>query len=415
MKKISFFARTLAIPTLALVMITNSCQRDNTPAPAGGTFTPSAGARQFAVKTNDFSFDFLKNVNQLEKKDKNIFISPLSLHMALGMLLNGANGKTAEEMRKTLKLDEVSAQDANEVYKQLLEGLPKADPKVTTRLANAIFYRNDFSVEPDFLNLSRNYFSAQVAAEDFSNQAAALAKINRWASDNTNGKIPTVLTEITRDQVMFLLNALYFKGDWKIPFDPKATYDAPFQITGDQQKTVKMMNLNTNLRRAYRQNYSAVELPYGDGTYRMTVLLPATNSSADALVQSLNATEWAQLQQSMTEGKTMVGMPKFTLEYEKNLNDELKAMGMPTAFSQFADFSKISKSSGLAVSFVKQNTFVAVDEKGTEAAAVTTIGVELTSVGPAPIICDRPFVVLITEQQTGAVLFMGKIVNPESK
>jgi len=404
--------RTFLSLSAVVALTLGSCNRDNTPQPSGQKFVPSAGARQFAVKTNDFSFDFLKGVNEQQKKDENIFVSPLSLHMALGMLLNGAGGQTAEEMRKTLRLDNLSAEDANAIYKQLMEGLPQADPKVTTKLANSIFYRQGFDVEQAFIQKSQDFFKAKVSAEDFGSPTA-VARINQWASDNTNGKIKEVIKEISRDQVMFLMNALYFKGDWKYQFDPKDTQDAPFTLVSGQKKTVKMMRQTSTLRRAYRPTYAAVELPYGDGTYSMTVLLPNEGSSADALIRSMNAGEWSQLQQGMAEGKTTVGLPKFTLEYESNLNAVLQQMGMPTAFTTQADFTGLNRAGNLRISFVKQNTFVAVDEKGTEAAAVTTIGVELTSVGPGPIVCDRPFVVLITEKQTGAVLFMGKIVDPK--
>jgi serine protease inhibitor len=413
MKFTPSITRTLAIPALTLALTFSSCQRDNAPVPEKGTFQPTAGARQFASKTNDFSFNFLKEVNQNQAANENIFVSPLSLHMALGMLLNGADGATAEEIKKTLKLDGVSLTEANEVWQQLLTGLPNADPKVTTTLANAIFHDNDFAAEAGFLNTNKSFFNAQISGEDFANQAT-VGKINQWASDNTNGKINKIVNQIQPNEVLFLLNALYFKGDWKYQFNAEQTQDMPFTLVEGGQKTVRMMKMNRELRRAFRPNYTAFELPYGDGTYAMTVLLPSETSSADALIKSLSASEWNQLQTEMTAGTMMIGLPKFTLEYEGNLNGVLSKLGMPTAFTDRADFSKISTKDGLTVTSVRQNTFVAVDEKGTEAAAVTGIGVGVTS-APASYFCDRPFVVAITEKQTGAVLFIGKIVNPESK
>ncbi|WP_234736294.1 serpin family protein [Tellurirhabdus bombi] len=413
MKSITSIVTTLAIPALTLALTVSSCQRDNALTPEQGTFQPTAGARQFATKTNDFSFNFLKEVNAAQRANENIFVSPLSMHMALGMLLNGANGTTAEEIKKVLKLDDVSLTEANQIWQQLLEGLPNADPKVTTTLANAIFHDNNFASEAGFLTSTTDYFKARVAAEDFTNQAT-VGKINQWASDNTNGKIKKIVNQIQPNEVLFLLNALYFKGDWKYQFNAEQTQDRPFELVDGGQKTVRMMQLNRELRRAFRPNYTAFELPYGDGTYSMTVMLPKETSSADALIKSLSANEWNQLQNDMTAGSMMIGLPKFTLEYEGNLNGVLSKLGMPTAFTDLADFSKISTKKGLTVTSVKQNTFVAVDEKGTEAAAVTGIGVGVTS-APASYFCDRPFVIAITEKQTGAVLFMGKIVNPESK
>ncbi|GAB3269410.1 serpin family protein [Larkinella harenae] len=397
-----------------MLVTTAGCQNnDNSPNPNTGGLKSTPEARAFAQKTNDFSFDFLKRVNEQQKKDENIFVSPLSLHMALGMLLNGADGQTADEMKKAMHLQGVSTADANQTYEFLMQGLPTADPKVTTKLANSIWYRNGFSVAPSYLDATKKTFNAQISGEDFSNPAPVINKINQWASDNTNAKIKKVIQEIKDDQVLFLLNALYFKGDWKYQFDPKNTADASFKLVSGSDKTVKMMHMNAGIRHAFRPTYGAFELPYGDGTYSMTVLLPNESSSAEAVINSLNATEWADLQQAMKESKVAIGLPKFALEYEANLNDALSKMGMPTAFTDAANFSKISTTQGLKVSFVKQNTFVAVDEKGTEAAAVTSIGVEVTSMPPS-LICDRPFVVLITEKGTGSVLFMGKIVNPQT-
>ncbi|MGA0560395.1 serpin family protein [Larkinella sp. VNQ87] len=413
MRRVALVSGTLAT---AFLLTTAACQTNTTPDPGNsgeGGLQATPEARLFAQKTNDFSFDFLKQVNEEQKKEENIFVSPLSLHTALGLLLNGAAGQTADEMKKAMHLEGVSLADANQTYEFLQKALPTADPKVTTKLANSIWYRNGFPVEPAYLDATKKTFNAQVSGENFSNPTPVINKINQWASDNTNGKIKNVIQEIKEEQVLFLLNALYFKGDWKYQFDPKSTSDSPFSLASGSEKPVKMMTMTAGLRHAFRPTYGAFELPYGDGTYSMTVLLPNENSSADALINSLNATEWADLQTAMKESKLMIGLPKFTLEYEAQLNNVLAKMGMSTAFSDRADFSGISKSQGLKVSYVKQNTFVAVDEKGTEAAAVTSIGVEVTSMGPS-LFCNRPFVFLITEKGTGSVLFMGKIVNPET-
>ncbi|MFD1144138.1 serpin family protein [Larkinella insperata] len=410
MRRVAFISSTLAA---AFFLTTASCQTENSPNPPTVGLKATPKARLFAQKTNDFSFDFLKRINEQAKKDENIFVSPLSLHMALGMLLNGAAGQTADEMKKAMHLDGVSLADANQTYELLMQGLPTADPKVTTKLANSVWYRNGFSVEPSYLDATKKTFNAQISGEDFNNPAPVITKINQWASDNTNAKIKNVIQEIKDNHVLFLLNALYFKGDWKRPFDPKSTVDAPFELASGSTKQVKLMTMTGGLRHAFRPTYGAFQLPYGNGTYSMTVLLPNENSSVDALISNLNATEWAELQQSLKETKVAIGLPKFTLEYEANLNDALSQMGMPTAFTDAANFTGISTKEGLKVSYVKQNTFVAVDEKGTEAAAVTSIGVETTSMPPS-LICDRPFVVLITEKETGSVLFMGKIMNPQT-
>lgn len=366
----------------------------------------------FATQTTDFAFDLLKRVNEQEKKDVNSFVSPLSLHIALGMLLNGAKGQTAQEIQKTLKLDAQTLAEANQTYANLMENLPGVDPKVKLNLANSVWYRNNFSVETSFQDVLRQRFKAQVTPLDFASPTAK-SLINQWASDQTNGKIKNVIQEVKPDHVMFLLNALYFKGDWKTQFKAEQTVDMPFKLVSGSSRNVKMMRMSAPLRRAFRPTYTAFELPYANGNFAMTVLLPNANSSADAIINSLNAAEWKTLQKDMTEGTIDIGLPKFTLEYEIGLNSVLSKMGMPTVFTDMADLSGINRNGGLKVDFVKQNTFVAVDEKGTEAAAVTSIGIVVTSV-PVAYLCDRPFLFVIHEKTSNTVLFTGKIVDPQT-
>jgi len=257
----------------------------------------------------------------------------------------------------------------------------------------------------------KSWFKADVTSYTGSDASP----LNQWASDKTNGKIKKVLDNIEPQMVMFLMNALYFKGDWKTSFAEKLTSDYPFQLTDTQTKNVKMMFLEDNVRVGTRATYFAYELPYGNGQYTMTVIVPKDGNQVANLIANFSANEWSQLQESMKEvPKAKIGLPKFTLEYEVKLNSVLQTMGMPTAFIPgVADLTKISSKGGLNVGFVKQNTFVAVDEKGTEAAAVTTIGVELTSAGPNNYYhADRPFMFVISEKTSNTVLFMGKMLDP---
>lgn len=364
----------------------------------------------FADQTTQFAIDVTKRVNTQEGQTKNLFISPLSLHIALGMILNGANGQTAQEIQKTLKLDAQTLSEANQTYRNLMENLPGTDPQVTLTLANSVWYRNTFTVENSFQDLLKQSFQATVSSQNFDDPATA-GNINRWASEKTNGKIPKVIDQIQPDNVMFLLNALYFKGDWQTQFDPGKTMDMPFRLRSGGTTGVRMMRLNANLKRSFRPTYTAFELPYGSDKFAMTVLLPNENTTADAVISSFSSTEWAQIQKEMVLGNIDIGLPKFTLNYEIKLNDALSALGMPTAFTDRADFTKINAKGGLMLSFVKQNTFIAVDEKGTEAAAVTTGGISTTSM-PQATICDRPFLFFIHEKTTGTILFVGKIADP---
>ncbi|MFD2932171.1 serpin family protein [Spirosoma flavum] len=406
----------LTAATVGMLLTAVSCNTSNvSPMPDTGTVSELRVPAPFVDQTTQFAFDLVQRVNTLEGQAKNIFISPLSLHIALGMIMNGANGQTAQEIQKTLKLDAQTLTEANATYRNLITNLPAVDSKVTVTLANSVWYRNTFLVENSFQDLLKQTFNAEISAQDFNNPAT-VNTINSWASQKTNGKIPKVIDQIKPENILFLLNALYFKGDWTTQFDATKTINAPFKLVSDATTNVRMMRLNTELNRAFRPTYTAFELPYGaDKTsgpaYSMTVLLPAENTTADALINSLNSTEWTQLQKDMTKGTMDIGLPKFTLSYEVNLNNTLSAMGMPTAFTDHADFTKISTQSGLTLSFVKQNTFVAVDETGTEAAAVTTGGISTTAV-QLPILCDRPFVIVIHEKSSGTVLFVGKIADP---
>lgn len=392
-----------------LFLMSASCNKDNADSVKPNQLLRAIPAT-FADQTSEFAFDFLKTHNAAEKADKNYFVSPLSLHVALGMLANGADGKTKEELTMGLRVSSDLAK-TNGIYKDLIENLPNSDPKVTNTIANSVWYRNTFSVEKSFLDILKASFNAQTYAEDFTN-SATVGKINNWASDNTNGKIKKVIEQIEPAHVMFLMNALYFKGDWKIPFKTENTHDADFAGTTGT-KSVKMMSMQEKVKYAKRSNYQALELAYGGGNYVMTILLPDEKTPVGNIINTMSSSEWKSLNSSLAEQKVIIGLPKFTVEYETNLNNVLGKMGMPTMFSDAADLSKIAAPAGkLKVGFVKQNTFVAVDEKGTEAAAVTTIGIELTSMPILPeFICNRPFAFFISEKQSNTILFAGKIVN----
>lgn len=366
---------------------------------------------EFAKRTRDFSFDFLKTLHQKEESNKNFFVSPLGLHMALGMLLNGSAMGSEQELLKTLKLEGLSMNDVNDNYLKLVEGLPLVDAKVTNTLANSMWKDVNFSSEKAFQEVLSKYFKAQLYQENFG-QKATVEKINKWASDNTNNKIKKVLEEISPDQVMFLINALYFKGDWASQFDPQSTYKSTF-MGNSTNSQVDMMTKTDTVGFAELPTYKVAELSYGSGQYSMLILLPNANTSLDAVIKNLNTNSWEETLKNISVRKIEMEIPKIKMEYSVELNDVLKDMGMPTLFTNSADLSKISAPAGkIKVGFVKQDSFVEIDEKGTEAAAVTTIGVELTSIPVYPsFICNRPYLFFIREKNSNTIQFMGKIVN----
>ncbi|MCE6990654.1 serpin family protein [Dyadobacter sp. CY323] len=365
--------------------------------------------------TTSFAFNLLHNLQQTQPSEENLFVSPLSLHIALGMLLNGAEKETEAEILKTLQMEGITMADLNSAYQTLINDLPVADSKVSLGLANSMWYRTGFQVENNFQGVLKNSFNSEITGLPFDN--AAKDRINQWASDKTSGKIQKVLDKISPDQVMFLLNALYFKGDWKAKFDSKLTVDTPFTLEKGGSKTVKMMNVKSVFKIAADNKFSIVQLPYSSGQFNMTLIIPHDGATIDEALSTLTAAKWNELTGRLSEKTVTVGLPRFKLDYSIKLNETLKKMGIQKAFSDAADLGRISKSPGLFVDFVKQDTYLGIDEQGTEAAAVTTIGIGLTSAGPQEprFICDRPFGLIISESTSNTLLFLGRIKNPDSK
>lgn len=372
--------------------------------------------------SNDFGFRLLQRVNETET-GHNLFISPLSLSMALGMTLNGAKGTTEDSMRSTLGFSGMTPQEINTTYSSLMQMLSNLDPKVQFTVANSIWYRLGLPVEQEFIETNQRYFGASVAGLDFGAPDAART-INTWVDENTKGKIRQIVDDpIPGSVVMYLINAIYFKGLWIYQFDKSRTLEAPFFHADGSTQQVNLMSLQATLPYSETPSYQAVELPYGDSLFSMIVVLPKQDESVEAFVSGLNSATWQDILEGLHPQEGTVFLPKFRLEYEKQLNDALTAMGMGIAFDgQEADFSGISRQvyqagDRLFISKVKQKTFVQVDEEGTEAAAVTSVEIGITSVGPARdfvMRVDRPFFVVITERNSGTLLFVGKIMKVES-
>ncbi|WP_138482532.1 serpin family protein [Dyadobacter bucti] len=407
--KVSF--STLTFIAAALISCTN-----DTVNPGSNEVTPVEIPSRISDGTTSFAFDFMHNLLETQPAEDNLFVSPLSLHMALGMLLNGAENETSQEILKALKMEGVSIEDLNSAYKTLINNLPVADSKVSLGLANSAWYKSGFQVETDYQNVLKSSFNAEITGLPFDD--AGKDRINKWASDKTNGKIKKVLDKISPEHVMFLLNALYFKGDWSYQFDAKNTVDAQFQLENGTTKQVKMMNVKSDFKSASNTTYNAVSLPYANGQFNLTLVIPNGQNTVDKVLKEMTAEEWNTLQSTgLRKAGINVGLPRFTLDYSADLNSTLDNMGIKKVFTGAAELGKINKTADLYVDFIKQDAYLGIDEKGTEAAAVTTIGIGLTSVTPEPprFICDRPFALIISENTSNTILFMGRIKNPESK
>jgi serine protease inhibitor len=346
--------------------------------------------------------------------DKNIFISPLSVSMALGMTLNGANGTTYDSMKSALELNGLTELEINESYKSLIDILTGLDPKVIFNIANSIWYRNTFTFQQEFINTDKKYFNAEVSGLDF-NDPASVDIINNWVSQNTNGKIPKIIDKITPEMVMYLINAIYFKGDWKYQFDKDYTHDDFFTRTDGSQVSCEMMEQGNYFNYFSNDLFQAVDLPYGDSSFSMIIFLPLQGKNLDDLTNQINETNWNLWLNSFGVKKGNLLMPKFELKYGISLEDVLTIMGMGIAFSDYADFTKMHSEGGLTISEVIHKTYVKVDEEGTEAAAVTAVGVGTTSIGGGSSFymrIDRPFISVIKDNETNTILFIGKIINP---
>lgn len=369
----------------------------------------TSSERALVSHANDFGFDLLKEIAPTSGDD-NCFVSPLSVSMALGMTYNGARNDTEVGMRDALGYGTMSAAEISGAYRGLIDLLVGMDPSVTLTIANSIWYREGFTVEPAFITTNQDSFDAEVSALDFS-AASAPGTINDWVKTETNGRIDSIVDQIDPDAIMYLIDAIYFKGTWSSEFDPAKTHDATFETQAGVQKTVRMMSQGAEFPHASRPGYTALALPYGFGLFQMTILLPDPGHTVDEVAAGLDAGAWADLQAAMTTSELDVSIPRFELEYERSLVDVLSAMGMQVAFNAGADFSGINPDADLYIDEVLHKTFVRVDEEGTEAAAATSVGVNEVSLPPSFVV-DRPFLFLIHDQHSGAILFAGKITDP---
>ncbi|MBC1219981.1 serpin family protein [Nostoc sp. UCD121] len=366
--------------------------------------------------SNKFGFKLFSEVLKDDKGENNVFISPSSVAIALAMTYNGASGSTQQAMAKTLELQGMNLPEINSSYaaalKQLLEN---PDAKVQLSIANSLWANQDVSFAPDFLKRTQDFYQAKISNLNFKD-AAASNIINNWVKENTKGKINKIVETIEPNQVLFLINAIYFKGNWSNEFDKSQTAQYPFYITSGKRKQHPMMSQEGDYRYYESEQFQAVSLPYGkDGKISFYIFLPKQNSNLKAFYQNLNIENWEKWMTQFNKQKGFIRLPRFKTEYDITLNDALKNLGMEEAFSNKANFSGMGKN--FAISQVKHKTFVEVNEEGTEAAAATSVGIVATSLRDEPepfrMIVDRPFFCAIRDNQTGNVLFMGSIIEPQ--
>ncbi len=364
---------------------------------------------EFVRQGNDFAFHFIDRVNDATPGD--YIISPLSMQFLLGMILNGAQGQTADEICSVLGYgaDEVDA--VNEYCQSMLQQLPNMDKKTKLAIANALVVNQKYTLLDSYKATVGKYYDAEVANMDFDDNAGTTKKINKWCSDNTNGLVPEIIKNVNPNMLAYLLNAMYFKSEWQQKFPKGSTSSETFTAEDGTKTNVPMMKIEKSFTYQDNDVLRAVRLLYGNGVYSMMVILPAEGKTLADVTGYLNGKEWDAFVSSLVSCDVDLWLPQFETKFRIKLNDILCAMGMPTAFdNNLADFTSMSSPSPY-LSFVQQDAIIKVDEEGTEAAAVSIAGMKATSAGPGDHIvfhADHPFLYLITESSTGAILFAGK-------
>ncbi len=402
---------------VALGVVGARCREAPITAPRPITSLPralDAGESGLIGADNRFAFKLFGEIARQASPDSNLFISPLSAAMALGMAYNGAAGTTEQEMQRALELAGVTLDDVNQSYRSLIALLRGLDPGVAFTLANSVWYRQGFAIAPDFLAATHTYFDARVAGLDFSSPSAA-PTINAWVSEQTRGKIPAIVPDPVPDSVVaYLINAIYFKGDWTMQFDRARTKPGPFRLASGATASVPMMTHGRAVTVGYLVDHDVTlaDLPYGGGAFTMTIALPRDPAGITSLVAGLTGEQWSRWTAALDSASREVYLPKFTLTYDLTMNDVLKALGMPSAFCGpwHTDLTRLDPLGRVCITEVKHKTFVDVNEQGTEAAAATSVEIGLTSLPPSFVV-DHPFVFAIRERLSGTILFLGRVMN----
>ena len=394
---------------LAMVTLLAACGKEGPEEYPGEPIPLTKAEEGINASANSFGFDVF---HALYKEDQVLF-SPLSASLALSMTATGADGNTAKQMTKVLGFDGFTTDEVNGYYKKMVPALLKADSKTVFEIANSLWISDNISVKKSFTDDCEKYYASEVHSADFSKQAT-IDKVNKWCSDKTHGKIKSILDGPDPMLVMALMNALYFNGTWTYPF-PNIS-ESKFNTISGKAVDMEMMNVTAEFSYAEYDGFRMVNLPYGNGAFSMKVILPKEDEDFGKAVKRFEAKTLDKLNGKVSKKTVSVIMPRFNFECQSNLKEVLVALGMEDAFDKVkADFSKMSDEE-LYIGFVKQKTFIDVNDKGTEAAAVTVVGMMKNSVGGSePEIiyfnADRPFLFVIQENSTGAVLFVGQKVS----
>ena len=370
----------------------------------------TSAEQQMVGSSNDFAFNLFREV---QDEVKSQIVSPVSITYALGMLNNGAAGETQKQINSVLGFADTGSDGINAFCYKMLQRAATLDPLTKVLIANTIYMNKPYELQTEFVQRAKTFYDAEPETRDF-HDGKTRDVINKWGSDHTEGMIEEVLKEgeFDYDAVSYLLNAIYFKGSWKKKFDKAQTMKEPFDHAGitKEMTYADMMHQTTNFEYAETDDCQALRLPYGNSSFQMTVLLP--KAKTNALPKVPTAEVWQQLNEQMDSTLVNVSLPRFETDTDIDLKPIMTKLGMPDAFNPFkADFRNFCNTE-VYIELMKQVAKIKVDEEGTEAAAVTVIGVVMTSIEPEPqyvtFHANHPFLYVISEQQTGAVLFIGQ-------
>lgn len=393
----------------------NACShRDAEPDNQPNLRALSNAEQAVSAADNDFAFSLFNKVQS--GQPENIFISPLSVGLALGMTLNGAEGETRTGILNAIHFGGLEPADVNQAYHDLTALLTSMDRKVEMKLANSVWYKNIYTIKSEFSSIVKDYYDGKAEGLDFTNPSAKDV-INGWVEDKTNHRIQNLIEAIENDDVMFLINAIYFKGDWVNQFDKSLTKKDDFiKEDGSIQQVDMMYSKGVELSFFANNHVSLLDIPYGNGQFNMTILLPGSTKTVASILRGLGSDSINYWLDKAEPRIPILEMPKFKMEWKSNLNQPLTDMGMGTAFSDAASFPNLFENPlSLKISRVIHQSFIEVNEEGSEAAAATAVGIATTSVGqPVPdhIKINRPFIFMIREKHTGVILFIGQLHSP---
>ena len=408
MMKTKYFIQALILTGMLIV---TSCDFNFSKIDQPNSIELNLKSAEIIQADQQFAFELFEKVCSVST-EKNIMISPLSVSYALGMTYNGASGTTLDAFVDVLHFDGLTNQEVNESYKDLVGQLVQLDDRVEFSLANSIWYREGANVLDSFISTNQEYFDAAVEEIDF-NDPGAKDVINGWIEDKTNDKIQDMLDAIPPGVYMYLINAIYFNAKWKYEFDKSDTYTGSFNLDDNSTREVDYMKVEGDFYLTSHADYSAVEMPYGDSAFSMVALLPHSEIPLDTFIREFGLDTWNARDTYSSTQKVTIELPKFKYGFKDLLNQPLSDLGLAVAFGNGADFSRITQETDLYISRVIHQSFIDVQEEGTEAAAATIVELRENAVQGSSIVFSRPFMYVIKENSTGAVIFMGKVGSPE--